>query len=530
MVLSIYTMDDLTSNLYLTHESSGDKCIAAQLFSGGKKKANDSSKKIPCPAGEKTAEEKKMDDDDPTKKSSIPDFLSKLYQMLNFEDAEIIQWDQGKIYVKDPDKLGKEVLKKYFRHSRYTSFQRQLNYFGFKKIEGKGKFSPCVYANDDFKGPDMRAILNIKRKTHAQHDYDLLMLAALDPKLWNETNGLSLEGSRKFLKKRNMSMGCMEPSSLRENKALRRTKSERCWEEQERQPTRGVGSRHCSNNNNNNNHNSGEKPTKKINKKLTRRSSKTRRRPQNGKHRSSSSSNQQKSEESSKSSLSHEDDDSKSSLSFVQLTENLLGPDQGEDDGVVLRYSDIMAAAEVLLHEDDYDDNKDDVLVGVGKARNKNLSGLDLAHHHHQTLNQPECSSDHLHNQQGIMSSDNVPSIHMFEEQVCLSSPTAPSNTTVLNENERTHGEVSTCNHTQEHSRLSLDMDTIEQLASLMEGLPDWAAASTEEESCTSSSAAEIMTPIPQSSSNSSFVVLEEDDNVDDDINWDGVVLQSILR
>ena len=34
----------------------------------------------------------------------------------------------------DPKALGNDVLHKYFRHSKYSSFQRQLNYFGFRKV------------------------------------------------------------------------------------------------------------------------------------------------------------------------------------------------------------------------------------------------------------------------------------------------------------------------------------------------------------------------------------------------------------
>ena len=44
----------------------------------------------------------------------------------------------------NPPQLAAEILPKYFRHSRFSSFQRQLNNFGFKKIEGKGKLTPCM--------------------------------------------------------------------------------------------------------------------------------------------------------------------------------------------------------------------------------------------------------------------------------------------------------------------------------------------------------------------------------------------------
>ena len=54
----------------------------------------------------------------------------------------------GRIEVHSPQKLESDVLKKYFRHSKFASFQRQLNYFGFRKLAGKGKMAPCSYVND----------------------------------------------------------------------------------------------------------------------------------------------------------------------------------------------------------------------------------------------------------------------------------------------------------------------------------------------------------------------------------------------
>jgi hypothetical protein len=50
--------------------------------------------------------------------------------------------------VHNPNKLQTNVLNRYFRHSKFASFQRQLNYFGFRKLAGKGKMAPCSYVND----------------------------------------------------------------------------------------------------------------------------------------------------------------------------------------------------------------------------------------------------------------------------------------------------------------------------------------------------------------------------------------------
>jgi hypothetical protein len=54
----------------------------------------------------------------------------------------------GRIEVHSPHKLESLVLQKYFRHSKFASFQRQLNYFGFRKLAGKGKMAPCSYVNE----------------------------------------------------------------------------------------------------------------------------------------------------------------------------------------------------------------------------------------------------------------------------------------------------------------------------------------------------------------------------------------------
>ena len=69
----------------------------------------------------------------------------------------------GRIKVHNPQTLADEVLGKYFRHNKYASFQRQLNYFGFRKLAGKGKMSPCAYVNDAASG-DLKSLLNIRRK------------------------------------------------------------------------------------------------------------------------------------------------------------------------------------------------------------------------------------------------------------------------------------------------------------------------------------------------------------------------------
>ena len=95
----------------------------------------------------------------------IAEFLYQLTKMLTDDNSEIIEWSDGRIKVHFPERLEAEVLHKYFRHSKFASFQRQLNYFGFRKIAGKGKMSPCSYVNEAATS-DIRSLLLIKRKTN----------------------------------------------------------------------------------------------------------------------------------------------------------------------------------------------------------------------------------------------------------------------------------------------------------------------------------------------------------------------------
>jgi len=142
--------------------------------------------------------------------SAIPKFLHQLIQILTDESNHpIISWEHGYfsddnedssegryydklIVVHNPDRLV-EILSKYFRHSNYASFQRQMNYFGFKKIHSysnspsnsnsnspasdissstykkKGKMCSCAYVHELLKKNDegdssVYCLLKLKRR------------------------------------------------------------------------------------------------------------------------------------------------------------------------------------------------------------------------------------------------------------------------------------------------------------------------------------------------------------------------------
>ena len=94
---------------------------------------------------------------DPSKKKIQP-FIKKLLQL--FDDSglsNIIIWEEvgnyGLITIIDPERLENEVLPKYYRHTRTSSFIRQLNIHGFKKVfkrREKTSANSLVYVNKYF--------------------------------------------------------------------------------------------------------------------------------------------------------------------------------------------------------------------------------------------------------------------------------------------------------------------------------------------------------------------------------------------
>merc|ERR1719444_143938 len=106
-------------------------------------------------------------------------FLRKAFHIVNTCDPTIASWaEDGKsFYVKDQDRFASEIIPKCFKHNHFSSFVRQLNFYGFRKLredhieldnvdESKSKW--CHFRHPKFQRGRPDLLKEISKNTHKE--------------------------------------------------------------------------------------------------------------------------------------------------------------------------------------------------------------------------------------------------------------------------------------------------------------------------------------------------------------------------
>ncbi|KAG5098879.1 hypothetical protein JHK82_048733 [Glycine max] len=108
-----------------------------------------------------------------THKSVPAPFLTKTYQLVEDPSTDhIVSWGEGDttFVVWRPPEFARDLLPNYFKHNNFSSFVRQLNTYGFRKIVP----DRWEFANEFFKKGAKNLLCEIhRRKTPHQHHQEV---------------------------------------------------------------------------------------------------------------------------------------------------------------------------------------------------------------------------------------------------------------------------------------------------------------------------------------------------------------------